>query len=516
MDIVRNAGGRGGARLCRLLPRLALLLGALGLFPAGPAQAQSSDVTLRALTVEVSTDGTNFSAIGIHPEFTAAQLGYHTTVSSSHTHVRVSATANHARATLKAGPGDGTLKALASGGTTAAIALADGANNIRIQVTAPNRDTESYYVTVTRGGRNIPLPPRYVQATAGSGKLTLSWTAPVNWGSFPPGGYEVDWYEGASPPTDPTDWKKATLTSSPLAATATSYEFTGTYGDHTVADGNTYQLRVRAFGTNPDDAGDTLPSLWVTKSGTPPGQSSMSSDDARLGNLTASSATSENGTYSALALTPSTFSPSTTSYVATVANATTHVKLTPTANHASATLGVRKGMGSFAPVSSGSPSDAIALDVGSNAITVRVTAQDTETTRDYRVTVTREQAQATPPSEVTLSASDEAPVEGGSVTVTATLDAAAPTGGVTLTLQVVGKVSGTIFTSATASDDYTLPGSISIAAGADDGHGDARHRRRQRGGGQLVLGRRGDGGAAGEEHDAGARLEAAGHHHRGQ
>ena len=176
------------------------------------------------------------------------------------------------------------------------------------------------------------------------------------------------------------------------------------------------------------------------------------------------------GTYSALALTPSTFSPSTTSYVAAVANATTHVKLTPTANHASATLGVRKGtMGSFTTVASGSLSGAIALDVGSNAITVRVTAEDTTTTRDYRVTVTRGQAQATHPPAVTLSASDETPVEGGSVTVTATLDAAAPTGGVTLTLDVVAKVSGTIFTSATATDDYTLPGTISIAAGQTTG-----------------------------------------------
>ena len=460
---------RSRSRPSRLLPVLALLLGALGVVSAGPAQAQSSDATLRALSVEVSTDGTNFSAIGIHPEFTAGQRSYDTTVSSSHTHVRVSATANDAGATLEAGKGGGTLTALASGANTAAIALVDGANQVRIRVTAPDNSRRNYYVTVTRGGRVIPLPPRFVEATAGSAKLTLTWTAPVNWGSFPPGGYEVDWYEGASPPSDPADWKKATLTSSPLPATATSYEFTGTYGDHTVADGTTYQLRVRAFSTNPNDAGDTLPSEWVTKSGTPPGQSSTSSD-ARLGNLTASSATSESGTYSALALTPSTFQASTTSYVATVANATTHVKLTPTANHASATLGVRKGtMGSFTTVASGSPSGAIALDVGSNEITVRVTAQDTETTRDYRVTVTREQAQATPPSGVTLSADDEAPVEGGSVTLTATLDTAAPAGGVTLTLEVVAKVSGTIFTSATATDDYTLPGTISIAAGQTTG-----------------------------------------------
>ena len=66
---------------------LVLLFGAL--LPFSAAQAQSSDATLRALTVEVSTDGINFTAIGIDPEFTAARLSHDASVSSSHTHVRV-------------------------------------------------------------------------------------------------------------------------------------------------------------------------------------------------------------------------------------------------------------------------------------------------------------------------------------------------------------------------------------------------------------------------------------------
>ena len=372
---------------------LALTVGAVGLFATSPAQAQSSDTTLSSLGVEVSTDGVNFSAVGLYPDFSADQLSYDTVVSTSHTHARVTPTANHSSATLRVVSGGGSLTPLASGSTSAAITLVDGANQIRIQVTAEDRDTESYYVTVTRGGRLVPTPPRNVQLIPGNGKLTLTWAPPTYWGSFPAGGHEVDWYAGASLPTDSSDWKRATPTPSPLAATVTSYEFTGTYGDHTVANGTTYQLRIRGFSTNPDDNGDHLPSEWVTKAGTPTAQSLSS--NANLSGLTASSSTSASGLYAALTLAPSTFSASTTSYTATVANARTHLKLTPTvADTGKATVAVQG-----TTVSSGSASDAIELSEGANAITVRVTAQDS-TTKDYIVTITR---QAPPSSNANLS-----------------------------------------------------------------------------------------------------------------
>ena len=688
----RSRPGRLRARLCRLLPALAALAGALGLLAAGPAQAQN---TLRALTVEVSTDGVNFSRVDFHPEFRAGQESFKTVVSASHTHVRVTPVANLAGATMKVGKQGTTLSPVTSGSPSGAIALTTGSNQIQIDITAPGHNSNDYYVTVIRGGREKPSPPRYVKATASAAKLTLTWTAPAHWGSFPAGGYEMRWYAGASPPTDDSDWNWVARSRQP-GATATSYEFTGTYGTHTVADGTAYQLQIRAFGTNPDDAGDYLPSFWVTVAGTPPSGSSQSSD-ARLSALTAGSATSSTGPYGTLGLTPSAFSAATTEYAASVANARTHVKLTPTVNETSATVkvgkqgttlssvtsgqasgaialdvgantitvqvtahdgsamkdytvtvtraaaqqtrstnanlsaltagsstsstgtftdfgigtfaatdtsymatvandqthvkvtptvadtgkatvGVRKGTsGNFSPVTSGSPSSAIALDLGANEITVRVTAEDGTTMKDYTVTVTRPAAAPTgltvtpgdaelrvswtassnadditghdlhftsaapadvandaalfgtnptvawvavassldnlatshtidsddatltngvtyrvrlravqpdsvwvfgsgtpqaaqPPGGVTLSADNATPVEGGSVTVTATLDTAAPTSGVTLTLEVLAKVSGTIYSSATATDDYTLsPATISIASGQTTG-----------------------------------------------
>ena len=138
--------------------------------------------------------------------------------------------------------------------------------------------------------------------------------------------------------------------------------------------------------------------------------------DATLSNLTASTSSSSTGTFSALTLTPSTFSASTTSYTATVPNTVTHLKLTPTVNNASATVKVGKGT-NLATVASGSPSGAIPLSVGSNAVNVEVTAADGTTKKTYTVTVTRQTAVPT----LSLSASPNPVGEGSAVTVTVTL-----------------------------------------------------------------------------------------------
>ena len=108
--------------------------------------------------------------------------------------------------------------------------------------------------------------------------------------------------------------------------------------------------------------------------------------DATLSGLAASSSTSATGTFTALDI--GAFGASTTSYTASVANSVTHVKLTPTVSDSGATVEVGKGS-SLTAVTSGSVSDAIALSVGSNEITVEVTAADGATKKTYTVTVTR-------------------------------------------------------------------------------------------------------------------------------
>ena len=67
----------------------------------------------------------------------------------------------------------------------------------------------------------------------------------------------------------------------------------------------------------------------------------------------------------------------------------THVKVTPTvADTGKAT--VKVGKGTLTTVTSGQTTDAIPLALYSNNITVRVTAEDGKTTKDYTVRVSRD------------------------------------------------------------------------------------------------------------------------------
>jgi len=102
---------------------------------------------------------------------------------------------------------------------------------------------------------------------------------------------------------------------------------------------------------------------------------------------------STNADLSALALSSGTLSPvfasGTTSYMANVANAVSTITVIPTRAQANATLEVRVNGGTYGSMSSGSASAALPLDVGSNTVEVKVTAQDGVTTNTYTVVVTR-------------------------------------------------------------------------------------------------------------------------------
>lgn len=98
------------------------------------------------------------------------------------------------------------------------------------------------------------------------------------------------------------------------------------------------------------------------------------SNNANLSNLALSTGS----------LTPP-FASATTSYTSTVANAVSSITVTPTTADVNATVTVNG-----TPVTSGNPSGSIALNVGSNIITVVVTAPDLITTKTYTVDVTRQ------------------------------------------------------------------------------------------------------------------------------
>lgn len=78
-----------------------------------------------------------------------------------------------------------------------------------------------------------------------------------------------------------------------------------------------------------------------------------------------------------------------TSYSSSVSNLTSSITVTPTTAQSNASIQARIGNNVFASVTSGSPSVALALEIGLNVIQINVTAQDGVTTKTYSISVTR-------------------------------------------------------------------------------------------------------------------------------
>ena len=83
------------------------------------------------------------------------------------------------------------------------------------------------------------------------------------------------------------------------------------------------------------------------------------------------------------------FESGTTGYATGVGNSVASLVVTPTAVDANASIAVRANGGSFALVDSGASSTPLALNVGLNAVQVRVTAEDGVTAKTYTVNVKR-------------------------------------------------------------------------------------------------------------------------------
>ncbi|MBV8388274.1 MAG: cadherin-like beta sandwich domain-containing protein [Mucilaginibacter sp.] len=115
-------------------------------------------------------------------------------------------------------------------------------------------------------------------------------------------------------------------------------------------------------------------------------------------------ATLSNLTISVGTLAPA-FSSGTTSYAANVSNATTSIRVTPTAADVNSTITVNG-----TAVTSGSASGPIALSVGTNVISVVVTAQDGTTTDTYTISVSRAPSSIVTLSNLTISSGTLTPV----------------------------------------------------------------------------------------------------------
>lgn len=127
----------------------------------------------------------------------------------------------------------------------------------------------------------------------------------------------------------------------------------------------------------------TLIVLTSCDQGTSSGIDKTSQDDPSLNTDSSLSLL----TLSAGTLTPA-FTTDKTSYTASVTNETTSITVTPTSSSTSAAIAIHINDGAFASVASGAASASLTLNIGTNVIEVRVTAEDGSITI-YTVTVAR-------------------------------------------------------------------------------------------------------------------------------
>ena len=357
--------------------------------------AQSGDpLDLSSLTAEGSTDGNTFAALtgaaAMAPAFDADTTGYRATVGNGVTHVRLTPTLAETSSSVKVGKA-GTLATVVSGSASASIALDVGDNAITVRVTATDATTQDYTVTV----RRVPagsvwwatLTPQDIGAgSAGcnnhsaTASIRCSNTSALTDDDFPVGGDQIS--------------------STFIQETNTAALYIGFDSSNTALKALNFCVGSASFAlsgveVNHQETWTNANLQWTVGTpvslsiGTSCGQQAVQSSNANLGGLTASGSATETGTFTPFALSPA-FSATTTSYTATVPNATAYAKLTPTvADTGKATVAVGPQNGTLAPVTDTEASAPQALSVGSsNVFTVRVTAEDS-TTKDYTVTITR-------------------------------------------------------------------------------------------------------------------------------
>ena len=227
-------------------------------------------------------------------------------------------------------------------------------------------------------------PESFAVSLNSAGDPELSWDEPT-WDLGGEIGGEGTWGDGGSPITGYVVQWKENADSWDTAADVSEATVTGAeYTIESLTDEEDYAIRVIAV----NNVGRGIPSAEVTVTINRP---DTPSTDAYLRALTLSGIVLE---HDRTTFYPPGFSPLVFSYTPSVAYSLTETTVAPTVNHSGASYVIKLGGITDAD-------GVIALSVGSNVITIEVTAEDGETPQTYTVTVTR----AAPPStDATLSA----------------------------------------------------------------------------------------------------------------
>jgi|GEM_PF-2394857 len=333
----------------------------------------------RAASSNADLSALSFSAGSISPAFAAGTTAYSFSVANGTTSTTVTATRADATATLQVQVNGGGFTALTSGTPSSALSLNVGANTVDVKVTAQNgTTTKTYTTTITRA------------ASSNADLSALSFSA----GSISPA----------------------------FAAGTTAYSFSVANGTTSTtvtasrADANaTLQVQINGGGFTALTSGTPSSALSLNVGANTVDVKVTAQDGSTIKTYTTTitRAGSANADLSALSFSAGSISPAfaagTTAYSFSVANGTTSTTVTATRADANATLQVQVNGGGFNPLTSGSPSGNLGLNLGANTVDVKVTAQDGTTTKTYTTTITRQAAGA----DVSLALS------GGNLTIDA-------------------------------------------------------------------------------------------------
>jgi len=392
-------------------------------------------VSIKVLSTDANLSNLTISRGGLTPAFATGVTSYSSSVLNGVTSLTITPTSSDPNAAILVD----TTHTVVSGSPSEAIPLSVGPNSVTIYVTSQDgHTTKNYDITVTRARSSVATLSN-LQLSAGAlspgfAILNTSYTANVVNG--------VSAIIVTPTATDPT----ATVLVG-ISDIVTS----GTPSDPIPLSVGSNNIRITV--TAQDGSTQKIYTITVTRAASP------------IDNLSA--LTISRGTLSPF------FATKVFSYTASVANGVTSMTVTPTATDPGATNTVN----TTDVVISGNASAPINLAVGSNTITVLVTAADRVSTKTYTITVTRAASPnaslsalridrgALSPSFGNTITSYAAGVQNGVLSMRVTPTAAEP--GAAIVVNTTDAVA-----SGTASDLITLAvgsNTISITVTAPDG-----------------------------------------------
>ena len=312
----------------------------------------SNDATLSALSL---------SSGSLSPIFSSTTYNYTTSVISSASSITVTPTTTASNAGIQVKVNAGNFAAVTSGSASSSLSLNVGKDTVVLKVTAQNTTTIIYDTIFVTRATPVSSDANLSGLTISSGTLSPSFSSTT--------------YNYAASVTNATS--SVTITPTVNQANATIQ----------------LKLNTGSFGAVTSGSATSALSLNVGKDTIVLQVTAQDATTIIYDTVFVTRAASADASLSALSISTGTLSPvfasATYAYAASVSNATASVTVTPTRNESNAAIQVRVNSGSYASVTSGTASGLLSLNVGSNTIDVKVTAQDGSTILTYTTTVTR-------------------------------------------------------------------------------------------------------------------------------